>query len=168
MPGPAGPAGPQGPVGPPGPPSPSGSGSTLFTGGTFPYNIGCVFCDGQARYIGPGFSTVSTGNRAVVATPFPAGTVKNLRVQFSGGPDLGNWGIFVEVTGGSPAPSGGLGCSINGSINPGLRTCTSIGGANATTFGDGALLTVTIGHDGSAFSAGGFAMTYSFEFVPAP
>ncbi len=162
--------GPLGPAGPPGPTGASGSAgpnTSVITGGTFPNNIGCVFCDGQARYIGPGFSGVTAGaaNRPLVAVPFPAGTISNLKVQFSGGPDLGNWGIFLDVTGGSPVASGGTGCSINGSINPGLRFCSHAG---PTVIGNNALVTVTIGHDGSAFSAGAFMMTYSFEFTPAP
>ena len=168
--GPAGPIGSQGPVGPAGPAGPAGpdgpqgpAGPSLITGGTFPNNIGCVYCDGAFRYVGAGFNGVSVGNRSVVAVPFPAGTISNFKVRFSGGPDAGNWGIFIEVTGGSPAASGGTGCAINGTINPGQQSCTAVG---PTVIGDGALVTVTIGHDGSAFSAGAFMMTYSFEFMP--
>jgi hypothetical protein len=170
--GPQGPAGDTGPAGPAGATGPAGpSIPTLITGGTFPNNIGCVSCDGALRYIGPGLNGVSVGNRSVVAVPFPAGTLSNFKAQLSGGPGGGQWGMFVHVTGGSPAHSGGLGCNINGSTTPGQQSCSSLGqgaipGSTEIVIGDGALVAVGIAHDGSAPSDGAFMMTYSFEFTP--
>jgi hypothetical protein len=136
----------------------------LFTGGTGVSVLGCIPCDGQARFMGPGQLGVSLGlgvgnpGESRVAAPLPAGTLRSLRVQISAA-DGGIWYFGVWVNG---APAA-LGCMIDGRANPTQTSCDS--GEAMLTIEEQDRVSVGVGNPGDPFTRGNFTVEWSVEWV---
>jgi hypothetical protein len=136
----------------------------LLTGGTGVSVLGCIPCDGQARFMGPGQLGVSLGlgignpGEARVAVPLSAGTLRHLRVQV-GAADGGIWSFGIWVNG---APAA-LGCTINGRTTSGQTSCDS--GEATLAIEEGDRVSLGVGNPGDPFTQGNFTVDWSLEWV---
>ena len=170
--GPQGPAGTQGPLGPAGPQGPPGSGGggggfVVLTGGTTG-GIGCIYCDGQPRYVAPGvpYTAVGYGGASQVGVPLPAGTLTNLRVKLSS-TDVDSHNYTVVVNG-VATPLGCVtyqqpyyDCSL-----PRADNCQSAAGASVT-INAGDLVSISMGDGGACYDPGSEIMRFSIVFTPS-
>jgi hypothetical protein len=157
-----------------------GGGSTLLTAGS-DGNVGCIFCDGQARYLAPGVPFMVTGNGCppsgnapaahnMVSVPMPAGTLTNLRVKASR-VDQDAHGYFVSVNDPcNPGGTGSLSCNTYGPSFPPTQhfdSCQSpAGGSLHINAGD--RIAIGIADGGATFDDGLFSARFSMQFTPDP
>jgi hypothetical protein len=144
-------------------PAPAASPSVTVSGRSAPETIGCIPCDGQARFIGVGNGVArGLGERnpgeARIATAMGAGTLRNLRVSLSA-PDEGTWSFGLWVNG-VPAS---LGCQINGRTNRGQTVCEDR--TNVVTLNAGDRISLGVGNPGDPFTQGDFFVEWSAEFT---
>lgn len=148
-------------------------------------NVGCIPCDGQARYIGPGKSGVALGlgydNAGVLAAQVvqeTGGWLRNLQVTTDPGNDGGNWNISVWVNGrpsgydpdaepDPPSPpangwygDGWLGCTVN-SVN---HVCENVVDSVRICAGDA--IAILIGNPGYPFTYGNFKLFWTMDLEP--
>jgi hypothetical protein len=147
-----------------GPAAPTVPRVVTLSGGTGGSVLGCIPCDGQARFMGPGRPGVALGlgagnaGEARVAAAQPAGTLRNLRVQISAA-DGGIWSFNVWVNG-RQTP---LGCAINGRTNPGQTSCDS--GSATQTIQQGDRVSIGVGNPGDPITQGNFRVEWSLELA---
>jgi hypothetical protein len=153
-------------------PSPSGSAispaasSWIDIGGnTAPSTIGCIYCDGHARWLAPQTNgTVYAGCMPTTFAPDcgettaqraePAGTLSGLSVQV-GPADAGYWNFAVWVN--------GAGTPIRCDLSPNQSACTDTTHTASINAGD--KVELFIGNPGLAPSQGSFSVTWSLSLV---
>jgi hypothetical protein len=158
-----------------------GGGSSLLTGGTAGVPdgtgfVGCIFCDGANRFVGPGVPIMSVGGGCgagrpafnQVSVPMPvAGTLSNLSVKASRN-DLGQHGYGVQVND-SCLPSGGgtgtFGLPCN-TWNPSRVDNCQSSPTDTLHVNAGDRIAFIIGDGGGTFDDGSFTTRFSVVFTP--
>jgi hypothetical protein len=143
-------------------PAPTATVPVSVSGRSAPEQLGCIPCDGQARFLGFGNGVarglgVGNAGEARIATAMAAGTLRNLQVTISA-PDGGIWYFGVWVNG---APAA-LGCTIDGRASRGQAECADR--TNAVTLNAGDRVSLGVGNPGDPFTHGAFFVEWSAEF----
>ncbi len=144
---------------------------TVLGSDSAPVLIGCIFCDGQGRFLPPGrngvvyggfIPVVHGGSEASAATPESAGTLRNLTIRRSAASSGFFWNFVVRVNSANTTPV--IGCNLGAN----QISCTD--SAHSVVINNGDTVDLFIGYSTGGFilfDPGDFSVKWSVELVSA-